>query len=760
MLLLEPPYQIIEGVSVFRDHADPLQYYYLPTAPHITRRPDPEHDADIPQFQVLEYRGEDVGGGGFLSLDVNVGVDEARLEQIRTRIRRDHDLDEPPRLAPVPVQDGQARLMLFGAREDEGHVPEDADEEVDRSQFVVRVDTHTRPSLYGDNRAIFSAELTSEGVVALKDAMQGEITPIGVVYDLEYWALRPAYHVHVHADWERVQHYIHEHEGFDGVFVQTQVDDIVDELIENRTITIEVDTFVPEDEAGSVLGRRDRAVNEVRDMVTEAFFEPSLDPIGMPEEDGWDRFTGSVERMVAVGVTGGLAALGTYTKREVDYKRIDKKRLDVNMSERTTVRRRIAPQAFLGGLFRLLRAEGLELDRFFRRVDVDDPWFDERVVTVRPGVDFEADGIESLHVRLTYGTETKDVELTASTDEKEVKWSSIVEDGQMRQEVTEQYTVRFADVDGIERPPFIESEPQVFHTRHRTVDPRALYSVVDVPIEAFGFPWEEYPRVEVHLQYEDAENGIRMQDQFLLDEGAPEATWKLFVRDPERRSYQYRLVYRAADHEDEVTPWAVQTDQSLTVRDPHPKKRTVMVVASFNWDDVNRVFVDVSYEDEGNDVHESESFEFSKDDTAPKTFSVALQDPSHRMVHYRTTILYNDGRFRESATSMTLDNRIIVSERTGGHRIVEVRPGLRDFRAARLEEMLVELRYHNEDAGLSFSDTYTFTSGDDSAVFEYDFAGATDDAFEYRVRHRFTNGMTREEDWRSADTPELVLAVE
>ena len=45
-------------------------------------------------------------------------------------------------------------------------------------------------------------------------------------------------------------------------------------------IVIETDTFVTEDEANrDVIGRRDQAMNEVRDMVTEQFFKPSVDPI-------------------------------------------------------------------------------------------------------------------------------------------------------------------------------------------------------------------------------------------------------------------------------------------------------------------------------------------------------------------------------------------------------------------------------------------------------------------------------------------------
>jgi hypothetical protein len=73
MLYLNPPYHIIEGVSLFPDHADPLQYYYLPLMPHLTTVE--ENNRSIPQIQLIKYRGR-AGNGGFLNFDVNLGVDE------------------------------------------------------------------------------------------------------------------------------------------------------------------------------------------------------------------------------------------------------------------------------------------------------------------------------------------------------------------------------------------------------------------------------------------------------------------------------------------------------------------------------------------------------------------------------------------------------------------------------------------------------------------------------------------------------------
>ena len=56
MLFLKTPYALIEGVAVFGDHADPLQYYYLPAMPRLRAVRDPATGVDVPQVQLLKFR--------------------------------------------------------------------------------------------------------------------------------------------------------------------------------------------------------------------------------------------------------------------------------------------------------------------------------------------------------------------------------------------------------------------------------------------------------------------------------------------------------------------------------------------------------------------------------------------------------------------------------------------------------------------------------------------------------------------------------
>lgn len=758
MLYLNPPFHIIDGVSLFSDHRDPLQYYFMPLAPKFTTIQDSE-GKDIPSFQLLKYRGS-AGSGGFLNFDVNIGIEQDALEDIRTQLKILARLDEQPRLAPVPLIDGTVKMMLFGkeTRTTDGETTDEVTTEEDE-RFVIKIDQHAKPALYGNNQAAFSVELDANGVTLLEKAMQGELSPIGIVYSLDYLALRPAYSVRVDVNWDRVQKHIQEHFGVDAIFFSSSIDEIVDELIENRAIVIEVDTFVPEGEdVSGIISRRDQAVNEVRDMITDAFFEPSLNPV-KESEDGWDKAQHVAERATAIAVTGGFGAIGTFSYNKLDYTRIDKKSLNFNMNERTTVKRSIYPQGHLSGLFRKLKQEGLDLNRFIIPVDLDDPWFLRRKVKVISRANFEEDSIQSINVKLKYGDNTKNVILESSNAREEVSWDSIIKEEAMEKAVTMGYQVSFKGIDSTERPIELESEEEEVLVENLEINPRELYSIVHVPILALSFPWENYPHIEVQTMYVDEDNNIRMDESFLLDKDHSGTEWKIFVRDPQKTQFQYKLTYRAADHKDIEGTWRKTDEERITIRDPYPLKRKLMVVPNFKWSEVSNVFVDLMYEDSENNVYEEDSFEFSEINATSKTFSVDLVDPDRRMVSYKVIILFKDGRLVEVPRSFTLERRIIVRSDMKGRRIIRIRSEDIDFSEKQLKKMKIGIRYEDNEAGLSYADEYTIKSKENQAYFEFDYVDDQKTNYEYSVKYFYENGLAKTKDWEKNNAEELIIPI-
>ncbi|MDQ5870872.1 MAG: hypothetical protein M3547_01515 [Acidobacteriota bacterium] len=762
MLYLNPPYYVINDVSLLPDHADPLQWYYMPMAPRLTRITDPVSHKRIPSIQVVKYRGQ-AGNGGFLNFDVNLGLDQGELEDVADELKRQARLRDRPKLAPVPLVDGTVKMMLLGTQTGDAP-PATATLDSDTPSadavgppFVIKIDQHAKPSLYGNNQAAFSVKLDQDSVTVLEKALQGEMSPIGIVYSLEYLALRRAYSIRVHADWNRVQTHLSEKFSVNTPIYSSSIDKTVDKLIDERAIDVQVDTFVPEGEdSGTIIAERDQWVNEVRDMVTDAFFEPSLDPVREKDDtaSGAASTFGRVMRMIA---TGGMGGDPLFQRKKVDYTRIDQKKLNVTMNSRTTVKRSIHPQGHLSGLVRILKNEGLDIGGFILEVDLDDPWFQRRRVSVISRADFTTDAIESVNARLRYGQEPKNVILDPAKPTGEVNWGSLFTGDVMRRDVSYTYQVNFKGVDGSERPVKLTSAEAVVDVENLEINPRELYAIAPVPIVALSFPWNLYPHVEVQTQYRDEANGIRMADAFLLDEKNPEKTWSMFVRDPRFNRFQYKVTYRAADQKDVAMPWVETDAEQIILRDPFPSKRTLVVVPVFAWTEVQRAFVDVTYEDTPNGVLESKAFEFTETHQETQSFSVGLVNTKQNLISFKVTVIFKDGRIVEIPRSLTRENRITVTSNMRGRRIVLVRLASLDFAKKKLKQVRVETRHEDSGAGLSTAATFDFSSKDGSGYFEFDYVDEQKSDYEHKVTYRYLNGLSKSVNWSKADAEELVV---
>ena len=774
MLYLNPPYLVIEGVCVFSDHEDPLQFYYLPMMPKLTQLDDPATGEKVPQIQVIKYRGA-AGNGGFLNFDCNIGLDKEKLDTVVDSIKSTMRLRETPRLGPVPLIDGTVRMLLFGAASSDptpprsgatgGTTPSSTTSTTVTSsptgtptgpKFVTNILGAAKPALYDKNQAAFSVALDQNGVTALEQALKGEMSPIGIVYSLDYLGLRPAYNVDVNVNWDRVQHHLDQKFGTRFLVFSSEIEKAVDELIDNRDVDINVDTFVPEgEEESGITGRRDKAVEEAREMITNAFFQSSLDPV-KEQKDAADTALKVIRGIATAGID---AKESLFSYKQIDYTRIDKKSLNFNMRERTTVRRTIYPQGHLSGLFRTLRDGGENLDRFVISVDLDDPYFERRRVKAISRADFEGDSIGSLDVRLSYANNPKNLILDPSQASSEVEWASNLVNGALQREVKTSYKVTFKDVDNMERPLTLESPEQTTRFDNLEINPRELYGIVHVPIIALNFPFDRYPQVEVGLRYVDEPNGIRMDETFLLTQEHPEREWKIFVRDPQRTKFEYKIIFRAADNRDIERTWVEADEEHVFVRDPFPQKRVVDVVTNVPWALVQEVFFDLSYDDPQNDIKQEASLHFSQTDSNSKSFAVELRNLNLRRIAYSVTIMYADGRFVEIPRSFTLERRIIVRADMRGHKIVTIRPQPVNFATTKIKELTVETRYVDAEAGLSFSNVAKFASADDETSFEFDYVDPAKSHYEYRTNLLFTNGLTKATDWQQTDKDDLIVAI-
>lgn len=767
MLYLNPPYYMIEGITLFPDHenkatpgpGDALRFYYLPLRPRLAWAPGPD-GARVPDFQFLKYVDDSPDapkGGAFLNFSVDLGVDDAVMARVRRDLAGRLKVDEKAiSLSPVPLADGSASLMLFGARSGDAG----------GGKFVTRIDQAAKPALFGDNPAVFSVSLEKDGAVLAEESLAGKRSPLGVIYSLQFNALKPAYRVKVTADWEQVAKAFAEQTKARLFFFSADIRKTTQELVDKRVIRIEADTYVTADESKEAVEQKAAFLAQLTDMITTRFFEPKVNPAA-PRDDAGKGIAGILGSVMDVFAANGGVSFGySQSKAEASMK----VNLSAEATERITVRMTAAPQAYLDGLLDTVTAAGLDPKCFVKAVVLKDDFFRRRRVNVISRADFEGNGIASIVVRLSYGGEEQTVMLAKSDARSTVSWPAVLENRRMRREVKVSYTVSFVhDELAGQRPAVLTSKEVAFTGDDFEVFPyRDLFMVRTVPVEAAAaFPWDRYPRVEVGVRYRDDASAVAVERTVRLTRESPRAAVRLFVMDFRKTGYEVRLRYSgdpAAGKADVERPWTAASSDAVEVRDPFPVRRAVTFYADgVDWEQVRRVLVDARYDDPASGVCERQTLELTA--ARPSAEFVAFgADPARRDVGYDLRVMRKGGETETIAGSLTADGEVSLGDgaRLTGRRYVQLslEPG-----TPRYAKIAVELRHRDAVEGVGSTRTVEFSKTQTAAprAWSFPFSSQSDGVYEYKLRYYNASNQVaaqfpaRAADYATASDPVLVV---
>jgi len=269
MLYLDAPLTI-RGITVFRDYNDKSLFYYLPGSPRLTT------EAGQPMFQLLMYR--DVGtaatgiqGGGFLIMTTDLGVSQGVLDEVKQELGAKFGVSAG--LTPVPVKSGTVRITIL----DSAPVADSGPKRDIR--FTENIVANSSPSLYADERAAFTAELSRQGAVLLRSALRGEgATPVVVVYDLQYVGLLPAYNLKITIQFQQSYDYLRTRMQANTLWFKTDIDQEMESLRKSGAIKIEEIVAEPQATAEDPAARLARVNALAKELAQWTFFKPALNP--------------------------------------------------------------------------------------------------------------------------------------------------------------------------------------------------------------------------------------------------------------------------------------------------------------------------------------------------------------------------------------------------------------------------------------------------------------------------------------------------
>lgn len=282
MLDLESRVEIL-GIVVFRDTDRPNQFYYLPGPPHISM------EAGSPLFDLFVFRKGGATGdtvsGGFLNMTVDLSLGSLK-DRIEGKLKEQYG--DEVNLASVPLTKGTARVIALGedSRALSGGVenertPQGQPVLESGPRFIEKIIGATSPALDAHNRAIFSFSLSENGAAFFMDALGQNYTarPIGVIYELEYIGLLPAYDLEITINFKQAYDYMRQRFTLGTLFFRAEVDNIVEQLKRNESIKIrEVARTLELSTPEAVQQRQQRIDQLVKDLAAGTLFHPSLVP--------------------------------------------------------------------------------------------------------------------------------------------------------------------------------------------------------------------------------------------------------------------------------------------------------------------------------------------------------------------------------------------------------------------------------------------------------------------------------------------------
>lgn len=677
MLYLHPPYYMYEGVPVLGDYHDPRQFYYYPNRPQLA-----VDEAGRPAIRFLVLRenldelpDDEEAAAGFLVFDTSLAWPERTLKKVAQRIQEDLDLKELPRLAPLPFKSGTVRLTFLDRTTvppGENPAAPGATPTEEQQRWVPVLEASGVPSLYGENRAIFSAMLTKRAAALLLGSFEG-FMPAGVIYDLQFVGMQRAFNVHVEADWEQVYHHLAEGFSADFVFVQVNTEKILDELEEKKIVKITSSLEGVGEEA--MQDEFDEVRKQLQEFVLEKFFTPQPNP-NQPDMSG-SGVDGVINAARRIHNAAHHWPTVGYSRTELNMTEV--RSLDIDYTVARAVERRIAPQAHVSLFF-----EDYELTReqVVTVVDGDDALWREMEFDISANADFDGDGIHSISVDVVYG-----VDDDTNPDDVPASWSFQLNKEQTREKrsawyepdagrkLRYRYTVHFTPGATPGPMPSVTSGWRWHEGNLLVITPQELYTKRAVEAQIVrNFPFERYPQVHVHMRYEDPATHWSHEDAELLDQTTTHMQLAFRTRPLAETDVDYRITY-LRDGEPLETGWR-RTDHDLVLVDnPQPDQLSVRIVVAGDKSKIMNLIVDLKYEDPDNGVHESDSILIDPSNINQiQTWKVPIEDPAKRRYWYNQTLIDDQGNFTQTGwmetDKVTLPVGIVYAK------LMEVQPEL------------------------------------------------------------------------------------
>jgi hypothetical protein len=620
VLTIDPPPYLIDGLTIFRDHADLDRFYFLPGGPRLT------------SFTLYKYRvaiaadGSDPArapGGGLALFEVE--VPPPHLATITTDLSSQSGRDNP-QLAPITFSSADVHAII--AKSDGDKLFDDL------------VETHAAP-LVAPFHTAFALSLSPEGATLIQQAATAAapddgtppaaMLPIGVVYELRFLALAPSLHARVTMNYEEALNRFAASLGFTYYYVKAALDFEIAWLVEHDFIKIEIISFTDNEDAQR---QHDLVMNLVTARIQRDFFRS-----GLPQGQDSPAPSGPLASLLNTGTSGtsvssSSALFVLKAKAEIENQ---SKSFVLTFEGRTAVELTHTVAGHLSSL-----APGAS--PVIKSIDTgQDPFWSTLDVKVLSVVDFTAlfdlrDAVVDValgDVRTSYGLGPQSggpftfAAALAQPDQDTYSYDA---------------TYDF-DLDHGMGPVRVAAGPFTSRSRVLVVDPLLHFRYRQVRFALGPVDPALVPRIHVRARVpaSDPTASDLGRDEFILDEQTPEHVLRVHaplvagpLRVLARSSWEDPHGQLHDGDEKEVT------SDALFVLGPYVDVIPLYILPAVDWSQVNQVLIEVRYEDGSYVVDRTFTFTSSNKNSA-QHIDLPLLDATKRTYSWRQTVFKLDG---------------------------------------------------------------------------------------------------------------------
>jgi hypothetical protein len=773
MLTLESPIYEIEGILVYRDHAIPTQFYYAAPPPRIARANGRlmfdilGYSVDLKQSVLSGTQIPSELGAGFLTMGAECVLTDGQRSSVVGKLA---ELSGAPEariaLYPIPYSKGTVSVLALDQYTQPGQPqadPASATPLQGRPTFVEKILGSGKPSLLGDLRTIFSLSLSQDGLTFMQGLFGDNAAPVGVVYDLSFFGLRPAVDIRITADLTRIFRHFGGGLGVQYQWIKAEVSAALDYLREQGAIKIEITSQATGDAAQKAT---ELGMSLFKDQIVQQMFRPTTpSAASVPSVATAPAGTGATAAGAAgAGGKGGDKGSSAIVTLRADFKLTEESKSVVyDFSQRAPEERTHAPQGFLPALM-----SPAELQQHIHMIDLSNPFFEalEVLVSGPSKQEFEALGIRQVTAVLTYGQPGDAVPPESQTllfrpDSTGDKPFAVKRRGRNSLAYTAALTYDFTAAPGSSADSVHYELSPVSHTgRSLLITPYADFGVLDVEVEA-GNIHPDVRQVDIDLIYADADAKFRAEQKFRILPGNPQDVaarrhWQVRMRDTDVRPYAAAFALTFQDGSAYQAPARSLTDALLRVDTPFVRDRELLVRPNPASPDINEILVELDYQDRAH-AYERKLLINLTPPFASVRQTWPILDVNLQKVRYRVTV-QEPGMSSEGDWQETDDPSIIVG--AVAHRVAKVGiqligPPLGDVG---LDALQIKIALVLPDAPEADPQSVLLQPGQSAATVELNLPPGATLRYRWQTTAFKSSGQVVESDWTEATTAPLIIS--